>query len=39
MGHIFQRNKKQKEITYTELETIPTVRKASESILKTISKN
>lgn len=30
MGHIFQRNKKQKEITYTESETISTVRKAYE---------
>lgn len=38
MGHIFQRNKKQKGITYTELETIPTVRKAYEIYWKLYQK-
>lgn len=35
MGYIFQRNKKQKEITYTESETISTDRTSLRNMLKT----
>lgn len=35
MGYIFQRNKKQNEITYTESETISTDRTSLQNMLKT----